>query len=296
MSVPDRRGGSAPVAGGRRTPATKSPGRIHYVDTERIGFEHVPEELVEEMTGAGVLAGELWAAAADAGVAKRRADGSHYQHIEAWWSSQWRYVQVDARRELELGGDGKLRPVGAWSATGSVWVFAVEATPERSVWRYQPGSEPTSGRKPPRPRARDPLEALPGPVAGPVLGGDSYAWVQFGRGWASETIVASKVADGRILLLRANREATSQRGLGLVDWVVETVDAPSAPPVSFSVGSGRDQPVANPRREVAQPVAAHPEGRSWDQYHRRVCVACGTKTRWRDANGRALCETCSPVD
>jgi hypothetical protein len=297
MTLPERRHG-LPVRRPGGTPAKRSPGRIEYVEAERIGFEHVPQVLVEEMWARGLLAGEVWAAGGDEGVAKRRPDGSHFQHIEGWWSSQWRYVQLDARRELVLGSDGRLRPGGPWQASGTIWNFSAPFVPERSVWRYQPESANPSGRRPARHVAVDPLDTLPGSVTAPVMGGSSCAWRERGEGWASESIVASKVRDGRVLLLRANREATSMRRLAMADWVVETVDTPVASAVPYSIGQRGSTSSATPasarprgQEETAPP---RPHERTFDQHHRRVCVRCGTKTRWRDAEGRALCPGCDP--
>ena len=297
MTVPEWRHG-LPVRRPGGTPAKRTPGQIEYVASERIGFEHIPQVLVEEMWARGILVGEVWAAGADEGVAKRRPDGSHFQHIGGWWSSQWRYVQLDARRELLLGSDGRLRPGGPWHASGTICNFSAPFVPERSVWRYQPESASASGRRPPRHVATDPLDTLPGSVTAPVMGGSSYAWRESGRGWASESIVASKVHDGRVLLLRANREATSMKALAMADWVVETVNTPVASAVPYSIGQRASTNTVTPvpARPQVQVETAPPGPceRTFDQHHRRVCIRCGTKTRWRDAEGRALCPSCDP--
>jgi restriction system protein len=59
-----------------------------------------------------------------------------------------------------------------------------------------------------------------------------------------------------------------------------------------SVSSGVDTEVTSPEKAIADVTGRRPS-EQWDQYHWRMCVLCrSTKTRWRDAEGRAVCERC----
>jgi hypothetical protein len=49
------------------------------------------------------------------------------------------------------------------------------------------------------------------------------------------------------------------------------------------------------KTQSVQPVRGRPVGATWDQAHWRVCKGCGSKTRWRNASGEALCEHCQGV-
>lgn len=235
MTLPDHPGASSPTPQGH-SPATRAPGLISYGDVvDRVGFEIVPEELVAELTRSGVLGGELWAGGAESPVARRRKDGSYYQHIAAWWASEQRFVRFDATRALVMGDDGKLRPTSAWGASGSIRDFPSRIVPTRSTWRYEVANlVPESGRRPPRPEATHTLDVLPRLVTRPLAGGTSDAWQKTRRGWACEEIMACNVTGGRVHLLRARREATSRRALESANWVTETVDSECGVALLFS--------------------------------------------------------------
>ena len=47
-----------------------------------------------------------------------------------------------------------------------------------------------------------------------------------------------------------------------------------------------------PRAEQRAPPSETASPARWDQNHWRACVSCGTRTRWRDDDGQALCERC----
>jgi len=303
MGIPDVPRATAPAARGSAV-AKRGPGRIGYEDAELIGFEHVPAALARELWSSGVLFGSMWVGTAERPVARRRAsDGSHYQQLHAWWASEWRYAEFDAGRELAVVGDGRLRPEGPWNARGTFYDYPQAVAGIRSIWRFQ-APETGGTRNPPSRRTNNPLEVLPPPVASPIMGGKSDSWREYGKGWATETIVASKVSGSRVLLLRANREASSRRALDSADWMVETIDTPTTRATPFSVavpyaetGPGLDAPTPELQRRPGTEAASKPVDQSlgWDQYHRRVCVVCGTKTRWRDDQGQALCPTCNPA-
>ena len=173
------------------------------------------------LVSASVLVGTMWVATSAPAVTKRRSDGSHFQHLRAWWASELRYVELRALRELAPTGDGRFRPRETWTASGQLWDFPHPMTPTRTTWRYE---QPTGGAGTTARPSGDPLEALPHQIAAPVAGGDVDAWRVGGRGWATEVIVASRRRSDRIRLLRAVRHATSFRSLDNAEWTVETLD------------------------------------------------------------------------
>jgi len=224
--LPARRSGSLPAERGPKT--------LAYAPAPRVGFEHVPEEIVQALVAEGILIGTEVAASAEPPLAKRRAEGSHYQVVTAWWASTSRYLVLEARRELASAGDGRLRPAGAWSATGKGYRLPDDLQAATSVWRRSGGSD--GAGKPKNQRTDDPLELLPSEVAKPVMGGDADAWRTFGKGWATETVVASRLFAIRVMALRATRQATSRRALDSADWSLETIDAPVTGSWEFSIG------------------------------------------------------------
>ena len=235
MPLPEHSKGSTPTARDR-SPVKRAPGRLNYVESDRVGFEHVPDELISQLYGSSVLRGEMWVASAEPPVARRRTDGSHFQHVAAWWASDARFVQFDATRELTMTADGRLRPRSSWQARGSIREFREPVPPTRATWRYEVQPASSSGGRTRRPKTTDPFDLLPRAVTGQLAGGNSDAWKISGRGWAIEEIVAYRVDDGHVHLLRALREATSQRALETADWVTEAADARCGAALPFSVG------------------------------------------------------------
>jgi hypothetical protein len=217
---PRSQGSLAPRSG---SPAKRAPGKIPYEVVERAGFDVVPDAVQDALWAASVLIGTMWLGTGDL-VTKRRSDGSHFQHLRAWWASELRFVTFNAIRELTPTGEGRFRPQGGWTTRGTAFDFPSPRIPASSVWRLaaseQAGSEPRRVR-----RNAGPLEVLPPQVASPVVGGEADAWREHGRGWAAETIVACKVKDNKVRLLKATREATSRRALDRADWNVETLDS-----------------------------------------------------------------------
>ncbi len=249
MNLPEHRPGTPP-ADRAKSPARHQPGQIGYVDADAVGFERVPRPVAEVLWGRGVLAGSMWAGSAERPVTKRRSDGSHYQFAEAWWASESRLVQFEAARELAGTGDGRFRPAREWEIRGDVHEFSQPAVPARSTWRLDADAAGLGGRRPTRPRTSDPLEVLPPQVGAPVKGGESDAWREWAKGWAKETIVASRFHAGRVLLLRAERRASSRRALDTGEWVAETIDAAVVRSTPFVLGSSQVLGVPWPPRGV----------------------------------------------
>jgi hypothetical protein len=237
MSAPDISGASGSSLVGRAAGevSTRAPGQLEYkTRTEKVGFEYVPTELAELLRSAGILVAIELIAGADAPVAKRRQDGTHYQQLSAWWSSESRFVVFEARREMATAGEGKLRPSGSWVANGMAHHFTSLVTPDRSEWRHK-GADGSGVTAAEERVVTDTLDALPPAVAGPVIGGTTHAWLRWGKGWAMETIVASRLVGIEIHVLRAQREAKSRDTLKAGTWVAEVIAATSKNRVPFTV-------------------------------------------------------------
>lgn len=237
MTVPELPGASGSSLTGRSAGdlSTRAPGQIKYkTRTEKVGFEYVPPELAKFLKSAEILVGTELIAGADAPVTKRRQNGAHYQLLSAWWASKSRFVLFEARRELTSVGEGAFRPSGSWTASGTVHHFASPATTDRSEWRYK-GTGGTEATATEERVVTDALDALPPAVAGPVIGGTTHAWLRWRKGWASETIVASRVVGNKVHVLRAQREGTSRGELKTSTWVAEVIDATSNNRVPFTV-------------------------------------------------------------
>jgi hypothetical protein len=97
--------------------------------------------------------------------------------------------------------------------------------------------------------AEDPLDVLPEYLQAPLRGGAAGAFLETARKWARETVVAHRLDAGRVRVLRAERQAESQRSLSRSPWVITNLDAPvtssrriAAAPASQSVVARRPQP------------------------------------------------------
>ncbi|MHB8263643.1 MAG: hypothetical protein ACYDGY_07835 [Acidimicrobiales bacterium] len=226
--------GGQPVRRSGGLPSEQGGKAVDYVDAQKVGFGHVPEEIVRLLVVEEVLAGTEVAATAEAPVAKRRTDRSHYQLITAWWASTSRYVTIDARRELIPDRNGKFRPAGEWLATGKAFRFPDGLQATTSVWRLPSGAGTASS-----PRVQytdDPLDLLPPAVTKPMAGSTADAWRVSDRHWATETVVASRLLTRRFIALNATRQARSQRKLEGAEWVIKTIDAPIVDSWEFSAG------------------------------------------------------------
>lgn len=226
--------GASPVSRGTGTVTRRAPGKIPYEIAEAVGFDVVPEAVHQALSSASLLTGAMWVGTGEL-VTKRRASGSHFRDLHAWWASDVRFVTFRAIRELASAGQGRFRFQGPWAVRGTAFDFATPVVPTSSVWRFQAPEQAVSQSRKAR-RNAEPLEVLPPQVASPVVGGEADAWRQHGRGWAIETIVAFRLSDNRVCLLKAEREAASDRGLDMADWQVETADIAIRGPLPFVMG------------------------------------------------------------
>lgn len=204
--------------------AQRSPGAIDYEPADAVGYDRLPQQVRDQM--ANLLDGAEVAASANDPETKKRPDGSHYRAVEGWWASVSRFVEINARQELQAIGDNHFRPSGAWHVSARVDHFPPNLELMATRWRFDAaGSGLTPGKQR---KADDALDALPPKLAAPVVGGLSDAWRESSRGWAQETIVAARVVEGRVRILKATREATSGRALTSTDWLALTLEAPIA--------------------------------------------------------------------
>ncbi len=216
--------------------------KIEYVTVDKIGFEVVPDKVVSALKLHQCLIGDEIAATACEVVTKCRADGSHYQFTNAWWASTRCCTIVDVTRELAATGDGRFRPNGPWSATGTIHLLPDNLKPVRSIWQRSPSQAAASdaSKRNKNQYTNEALDLLPPNVALPVRGGKADAWKISRKGFVQETIVAMKMVGDRVRILRAVREDTSRKKLDSASWTVDTLDAPivDSRPVSIGKGSG----------------------------------------------------------
>jgi hypothetical protein len=198
---------------------------LRYVPSETIGFDHVPDEVATQLRRENVIAGAEVAAWAEPPATKRRPDGSAYQVVAAWWADCTRLVVFAARRDLEAVGKGKFRPTGGWVPQGTAYWFP----PGVAAVTYSSGPEPGgsgTGSGGTSATVEDPLDVLPEYLRSPLRGGGAGAFLQTRRNWARETVVAQRLDAGRVRVLRAQREAASERSLSRGTWTITSIDAP----------------------------------------------------------------------
>src|SRR5712691_1256981 len=208
--------------------STRSSGRLQYSPSELIGFDHVPDEVAGQLRGEHIITGPEIAAWAEPPVTRRRAGGSVYQVISAWWADSTRLVVFDVVRDLADAGAGRFRPAGAWVPSGTVYQFpgdvsavTYSSTPEESG----PGKNSSASTTA---IAEGPLDVLPEYLQAPMRGGMAGAFLETRRGWARETVVAHKADAGHIRVLRAQRQAKSERSLSQGTWTITSLDTPVA--------------------------------------------------------------------
>lgn len=212
---------------------------------DAVGFDRIPQPVIEALSP--LLVGPPLAADAEELVVKRSPDGSHYQQAVGWWAGGDRYLTIDARRLLAPVEGHKLKPMSGWKIEGNVRYFYPGATPLHSQWRFDPGTD-TGAKKKRRAHVDNPLEVLPEELTRPVRDAEASAWLTKGQGWAEETIVAAVAGPDRVKVLKAEREATSERALDSADWHVVTLDALIAS-VHPLATDGRGQVLLGPRMQ-----------------------------------------------
>jgi hypothetical protein len=232
---------------------TRSSGQLSYIPSEIIGFDHVPEHVAMQLRRENIIAGAGVASWADRPVTKRRTDRSTYQVIAAWWADCTRLVILEVRRDLEEIGNGKFRPTGAWVPGGTVYQFP----PGISAVSYSSTPEPGGSGKDSDGAtviAESPVDVLPEYLQPALRGGMAGAVLHTRRKWARETVVAQRLNAGRVLVLRAEREAKSQQSLVRATWAVTSIDSPVAG--SWRIGPARDSSPAIGMRHQAPAIEA----------------------------------------
>lgn len=232
--------------------ATRSSGQLRYSPAAIIGFAHVPDEVARQLRRESVITGPEIAAWAEPPVTKRRAGGSVYQVVSAWWADSTRLAVFEVVRNLEETGKGKFRPAGAWIPRGTVYQFPANVSPVTYSSTPEEGGRGKSGDASTTAIAEDPIDVLPAYLQSPLRGGVAGALLETRRGWARETVVAHKADAGRVRVLRAHREAKSERSLPHGTWSITSLDAPVAD--SRRIGAAPDSPAIVARRQQAPPI------------------------------------------
>jgi len=260
-SPAERTPGGVPVsAHGPGEITARSPGQLRYSPVEQIGFDYVPAEVVAQLRRENVIAGPGIAAWAERPVTKRRRDGSAYQVVSAWWADSTRLVAFDVVRDLQDIGKGQFRPAGSWVPRGTVYQFPAAV----SAVTYS--SAPAKGAAPSRKSntgttatVEDPVDVLPEHLQSSMRGGMAGAFLETKRNWARETIVAHRIDAGRVHVLRAHREARSERSLSLGTWTITSLDTPVVS--SRRIGDAPHSPSADAGQ--AQTLSIEPKGTYW---------------------------------
>lgn len=250
---PDKRAGGE-VSAARGQPgelSTRSSGQLRYTPAAIIGFDHVPDEVARQLRRENIITGPEIAAWAEPPVTRRKAGGSVYQIVSAWWADNTRLAVFDVVRDLEETGKGKFRSAGAWVPRGTVYQFppnvsavTYSSTPEESG----PGKSSASTTA----VTEDPLDVLPEYLRSALRGGTAGALLETRRGWARETVVAQNADAGRVHVVRAQREAKSERSLPRGTWTITSLDTPVAN--SRRIGAAPDSPAIVARRPQAPPI------------------------------------------
>lgn len=219
-----------------RSRAVTADKEVAYVDVDKVGFDRVPKEVVDILKLRKHLVGKMITASADSPLTKRRADGSHYQFMTAWWVSAKCCTVIDITRELAPKSTSRFKPVGPWSVTGTTHLLPKNLKPVRSIWsRSQSHTTATGITAGKKELTDEPLDLLPLDVARPLIGGLSNAWRIFTEVFAEEVVVAMKIASNRVIAIKATRVAGSEEKLVHADWAIDTLDAPIASSYPVSI-------------------------------------------------------------
>lgn len=250
--TPAERTGAVTASLGRPSEiSTRSCGQLEYILSELVGFDYIPEQVVRQLRRDNVIAGAGIAAWAEPPVARRRADGSVYQVVTAWWADSTRLVVFEVVRDLEDVGSGKFRPSEPWVPRGTVYqlppgISAVtySSTPEADDLRQDSGGVAAI--------AASALDVIPEYLQTRLRGGAAGACLQTRRRWVRETVVAQRLDGGRARVLRAEREGKSQQSLASSPWAITSIDAPVIG--SWRMGPSPHSPSAVEAKQQARPI------------------------------------------
>jgi hypothetical protein len=249
-----RAGGEVGVSHGQPGElSTRSSGQLRYSPAEVIGFAHVPDEIARQLRRENIITGPEVAAWAEPPVTRRRAGGSVYQVVSAWWADSTRLAVFDIVRDLEEAGKGKFRPAGAWVPRGTLYQFPANVSAVTYSSAPEEGDGKNSGASTTA-VAEDPLDVLPEYLRSPLRGGTAGACLETRRGWARETVVAHSADAGRVRVLRAQREARSERSLSQGTWTITSLDTPVSG--SRRIGAAPVSPAIAVRGQQAPPIEA----------------------------------------
>lgn len=218
------RGSGSPVSRSGRPLDVRGPTRFEYETADAVGFDVVPLRVRKQLRSTDLIGTDYLSATSDVPVVMKRPDGTFHQSAEAWWGDERQLLVFGYEREMKRVGEKQFRPTSTWSVNGVLRRLGRVGGPERSVWRFDASGAGAITHK--IPTTDDPLDLLPLELVRPLRGGNADAWQLYGKGWASETVVAMSLSTGRALLFRAVREAASRRALSPADWHVETLNAP----------------------------------------------------------------------
>lgn len=239
--VPHSGGGGLERHDGRKADdgATKA---LSYRPAPEIGWKQMPKSVrkrveseVPRLVGAvgGILAGaratlaEPVASGSGDPVTRRRPDGSTYQRRTGWWCGSGLLVEAEVRRDLAAREDGRYEPAGDWREERVEWHRLSDVTTKAR--HYDVGDGAGGGGE--AQRTSDPMEAIPPSASAMVRAGlrGSDCWLRTSTSRAIETVVAYAVADDRLSVLKAERQAPSQEDLPAAAWDVTVTRAGLVP-------------------------------------------------------------------
>ncbi len=216
--------------------SARGPASVDYVPATEVGFEIVPSVVRAQLFATNLIGSKALSASCTGIHTRRRANGTHYQSVEAWWADEIRALLLTVHREMTHRGGRQYSPSGPWSVTGTVYHLGSADRPLTTTWRFDAPASKRAARVPPT-VSDDPLDLLPAEVVAPIRGGLSDVWREQIGDSAAEYLTAIRVVNNdRVLLLEANRTAKTIRQLSVAEWVLTTLDAPIAghEPIRFT--------------------------------------------------------------
>jgi hypothetical protein len=252
--APRRSGEVITPAGTSAELSAGSSGHLRYSPCDLVGFDHVPPEIVERLRSENIVTGSPVAAWADPPVVKRRAGGATYQVMSAWWASTAGLVVFEVTRDLREMDKKRFRPAGPWSLWGRAYWFPRGVSAVTFASTPEPEHSGNAGHARTSSIAEDPLDILPEYLRPPLRGGAAGAWLLTRRKWTRETVVAQRVDAGRARVLRAEREAASERSLPSASWAITSLDVPIHSVREF--GAEQRQTALEKGQQHAMPIEA----------------------------------------